>query len=124
MVFDVFMKQIRRLSYNSIFEAKKWANRRIGNLIKDLRKDNLWQPIFENLSEEQRTLALPFKGTYHDVVGKNIQDLVEKTYDFETTLWFTEDDEAENKLKNLAKSLGKVTMCYNILRYSFELLKG
>ncbi len=131
LVVEVFLKQIRRLQYEKIYENDNYTYRRISVLIKQLTKND-----FElRRKREQRSNKKKYyfeldecpaelKGTYEDIVGRTENDLgsiVDKAAVFGTTLWFTPKDQVNNILDKLIIT-GQASTCFSILTYLIELI--
>ena len=111
MVQEVFLKQVRRLKYKSIYEDKLYENRRISNLIKELTRQD-WEKSndYQNLNNIDPML----RGSHKSVIGRRLDNLANEASSFGTTLWFTEQDKLDDKLNKLV-ALGQATMCFNIM---------
>ena len=117
MVNEIFLKQVRRLKYSSIYEDPHYENRRISNLIKELTpKDWHKTSSYRELKKVDKVL----KGNYNQVVGNNIRKLSLEAASFGTTLWFTEEDKLADILNKLV-ALGQITMCFNLMVYITKL---
>jgi hypothetical protein len=123
LLLNVFLKVVRRLNYNLVYNDERWQYRRIGNLIHRLRRDNyetLGRRTSDERSSDVRTQNL-FTGDYATDVGENIRRVAEAASDFGTTLWFTPEDELGGTLDKLVAT-GQFTMCYNLIEYLENLL--
>ena len=120
LVRNVFMKVIRKHNYSNLYKDERYNYRRISCLIKELTRDdynrkNKWTPKksveinYENLSEN-------LKGNYNEIIGLKIEQIVKTVSDFETTLWFTDENHNDQILRNLVVT-GQLTMCFNLLDY-------
>lgn len=111
MVQDLFLKQVRRLKYNSIYDDPLYKNKRIANLIKELTEDD-WSKSndFQDLGDIDELL----KGDYHKVMGEKLPEIVNAASSFGTTLWFTDEDKVKDMLDSLIVT-GQATMCFNLM---------
>jgi predicted acylesterase/phospholipase RssA len=114
LLTSVFLKVVRRLNYNRLYEDDVYQFRRFSTLIKCLTRDNLVKGI-----NETRKAGF-FTGDYDTDIGHEIQQVVEEASAFGTTLWFTEQQLLDNVLKKLVAT-GQVTMCYNMILYIEQL---
>ena len=105
LVTIVFMKHIRRLNYRSIYENKKWLNRRIMNGIYKLRAGEKW----EEYVKEGR---LPEWLIPSELIQKNSS----RAAAMGTTLWFTDNDKG-NHIPEALVAAGQYTICWNLLSY-------
>jgi hypothetical protein len=119
LLSDVFLKHVRRLNYNSIYQDPRWLYKRISNFIYELTEYDF---------KAKRGLALPGGETSYLFLadpelkdpGNNIKDTAYIAAKMETTLWFTKDDDNENTLDHII-ACGHFTTCYNLLMYLTEL---
>lgn len=125
LLMDVFLKVVRRLNYGDLYNDERFTYRRMSNLIKELTKADFERRIHQGRPETKDSKKYASNssliGTYDDVVGPEIQKLVEEASNFGTTLWFTDDNQLDNMLDKLLAT-GRVTMCYNLLDYLEQLL--
>lgn len=105
LVTIVFMKHIRRLNYRSIYENKKWMNRRIMNGIYELRAGEKWE-------EDIKKGRLPKWLAPCESIQKNSS----RVADMETTLWFTDSDKC-NHIPEALIAAGQYTICWKLLSY-------
>jgi predicted acylesterase/phospholipase RssA len=106
LLSDVFLKIIRRLNYNRLYENANYQYRRATTLIKELTQKD-WESKHPQLS-------------YQLQIGPKIKAVVEEAAQFGTTLWFTEEEKLGELLKKLVVT-GEITMCYNIKAYLEEI---
>jgi len=122
LLMDVFLKVVRRLNYSILYENEQYKYRRVANLIKELtqkdfeasreREKNNWRnPPDPNFLKNSK-----LRGDYKKVIGEEIQDIIEYSSSFGTTLWFEDSYKLNDMLDNLVAS-GQFTMCYNMLEY-------
>ncbi|WP_422083495.1 patatin-like phospholipase family protein [Ulvibacterium sp.] len=115
----IFLKQIRRLHYERLYENKKYENRRATCVVRQLTKEDFEFKRSKNLDNlDFLSEHIPdFKEkTFEKIVGEKIASYTEKAADFGTTLWFTEEDKVEEQLKCLIIS-GQITCCHSLLIY-------
>lgn len=122
---DVFLKVIRRHHYKFLYKDKNYAFRRITSLIKELTKEDFLAKNKGTKSDgdivEESSKSSILSGTYDEVIGEKIQNLVEEASKFGTTLWFTEKEKNIEMLKKLVAT-GEVTMCYNMVEHLYSLI--
>ncbi len=125
LMSTVFLKVIRRLNYASLYENDLYQYRRISNLIMEMTEKDYKaraERKQENRDDSNKSSAKsPLSGTYEEVVGLNIQKIAEEAAGFGTTLWFTGQDELDDKLDKLIAT-GQFTLCHNILEYLEDLM--
>lgn len=114
MVTEVFMKQVRRLIYERVYEDDSWENRRISNFIYELRKEDHQKNMIQKSWLHEKALREP---------GENIMTVAEKAASMETTLWFTEQDGKEKMMDHLI-ACGQFTICFNLLEYIYKLRRS
>jgi predicted acylesterase/phospholipase RssA len=115
LLSSVFLKVVRRLNYNRLYEEEIYKYRRLSTLIKCLTRDNL---TGTNSGTKERKGF--FSGDYDADIGPAIQAVVEEAAAFGTTLWFTEQEKLNNVLKKLVAT-GQITLCYNLILYLEQL---
>lgn len=101
----VFMKHIRRLSYNNMYNDERWTNRLIMNAIYELRPGEKWQSKYEDgkLVEWMKPSEL-------------IQQTSSKAANMATTLWFTDEDKTAG-VPDALIAAGQYTICWNLIEY-------
>lgn len=102
MNYSIFTNQISRLLMQKIWGDPKWKNKRIKNAIYDLMKDS---DKMKNMLNSDCLMS-----------SLQIQNIVRKTSSMKTTLWFTDDDLNDNRIKDLI-ACGQFTVCWNLLDY-------
>ena len=117
MAMDIFLKQVRRLKYNQIYNDNLYTNRKISNLIKELTEKD-WKKSRE--FQQFPNLDPSLMGDYSEAIGGNLKSVCEEAASFGTTLWFTPEDKDQDKLDKLVAS-GQATMCFNIIDYIIKL---
>lgn len=116
LIPTIFLKQIRRLQYNSIYNDDTYEYRRMGCLIKELTRIDFDKKL-RNDYQKIAPFLKDFKGdSYRAIMGNNIKKYIDAAAKFGTTLWFTDQDKLEEQLKCLVIS-GQITCCQNLLIY-------
>ena len=98
MVSDVFLKRIRRLSLNSLYDSQEWNYRFKSNYIYTLEKEET------DLSPE-------------------MEKAIAAANNMPTTLWFTETEVKNNVLNDLI-ACGQFTQCKNLITYLDRIIDG
>ena len=98
MVSDVFLKRIRRLSLNSLYDSPEWNYRFKSNYIYTLEKEET------DLSPE-------------------MENAIAAANNMPTTLWFTETEVKNNVLNDLI-ACGQFTQCKNLITYLDRIIDG
>lgn len=133
MVNDIFLKQIRRLTYYKIYQNEDWEYRRFSNLVYKLRP--------KQISRAKEDFQMPGEAESDGLKrpqfpSEAVQTIAENASNMGTTLWFTPQDrgwEPEppgkdgkvpekhgDRLKDLVTN-GQFTICLNLLEYLLEL---
>lgn len=99
---SVFMKPIRQMRYNALYESSNWKNRLISNNVSELSTKGSWiwkknLPDYLKPSEVMRINS-------------------DKASSMGTTLWFTES-EREKGIPEALFTCGQYTICMNLLEY-------
>jgi predicted acylesterase/phospholipase RssA len=115
LLSSVFLKVVRRLNYNRLYEEETYRYRRISTLIKCLTRDNL-----AGANSGAKDKKGFFTGNYDADIGPAIEAVVDEAGAFGTTLWFTEQEKLDNVLKKLVAT-GQMTLCYNLILYLEQL---
>lgn len=131
LLTSVFLKVVRRLNYNRLYENVDYKYCRFSSLIKCLTRHNLGADMADVTSTPGASIFTApaanskkhsfFKGNYSEDIGPEIQLVVEEAAAFGTTLWFTEQEKMDEVLKKLVAS-GQITMCYNLILYLEQLM--
>lgn len=122
LLADVFLKVVRRLNYNALYEDHRYTYRRISNLVQELTRYDFESKRARAKSPgKPRNPDSPLNGGYETVVGSNISAVVEDAAGFGTTLWFTDYDQLHRMLDKLVAT-GQITMCYNMIEYLEKLI--
>jgi len=124
LLVSVFLKVVRRLNYDKLYEDRRYTYRRISNLINELTRKDFEKKVAQQTASMQSAepkVNIFFKGPYKEVVKDAIQAVAEEAADFGTTLWFTDQQKLDNALSKLVAT-GQFTMCYNLIKYLENLL--
>lgn len=112
MTNDVFLKHIRRLNYQTIFNDEKWTNRRMMNAIYELR------------TEEKRIATKVKNGKLPEYLLPTalLQNVASKASKMGTTLWFKKDElhrtpESPYNMLDAIIACGQFTVCWNLLEH-------
>lgn len=98
MVSDVFLRRIRRLSLESLYNSDNWNYRFKSNYIYKLDDDKL-------------------------ELKQDMKDIIKAANTMPTTLWFTET-ERKNKVLDSLITCGQFTQCYNLKLYLEKIMEG
>lgn len=105
MSSEVFLKRLRQMSYNSLFNDEAWKNRLVSSRIYELRPNERWQSMSRN-----RTLP------EYLAPSEAIQQNSARAANMGTTLWFT-PEEKDAGMPQVLMACGQYTTCYNLLTY-------
>lgn len=125
LMSTIFLKIIRRQNYYKLYENDPYQYRRVSNLIMEMtERDYLNRAIRSSqnikIKKDSSNTSI-LTGSYEEAIGPNIKKIAEEAAGFGTTLWFTDQDQLEDKLDKLI-STGQFTLCHNILEYLEELI--
>lgn len=111
LVGDLFLKQIRRIQYNGLFDQPILRDRAIACLVYEFSKahesrrlknlasrDAGWWPMMKNI-------LMP---------SPELQKMVDEARVMGTTLWFSKEDEQK---KDQLIATGQVTTCYSLIKH-------
>ena len=105
---SIFMKPIRQMRYNALYENAIWKNRLLSNNVNELSSKGSWR----------------WKKNYPDYL-KPSQAIIEnsdRASSMGTTLWFTKDDR-EKEIPEALFTCGQYSICMNLLEYIEKLKK-
>lgn len=108
MNYGIFTNQISRLLMQKIRENPAWTNRRIENAIYDLKQESVKTKDAGNLDYLMPSIQ--------------IQEVAKKASSMKTTIWFSNEDLVENRIKDLI-ACGQFTLCWNLLRHLDKIQK-
>ena len=121
LISEIFLKQIRRLHYNRIYDNNDYEFKRVSCLVKELTPVDFKKKLSRDYKPISKYIP-EFKGsTYTKIIGNKIKPYVNDAAEFGTTLWFTDKDKLEKQLKALIIS-GQITCCQNLLIYLSKLI--
>lgn len=115
MSSQIFLKRMRQLNYDVLYENPAWNNRRITTTVYELRPEEDWQSRLADPDGKRKRkdeMELPAYLAPSDAVQQNSV----RAANMGTTLWFTAEDKAAGLPQALLAS-GQYTMCYNLLDY-------
>ncbi|GAB5399558.1 MAG: hypothetical protein Aureis2KO_11430 [Aureisphaera sp.] len=104
MINDVFLKQIRRLNYNVLYNEENFDNKRITSTVYQLNGE---KTPYGNNSFNKKITPTPSKELTKTAL------IASQT---PTTLWWDEKDKEANRMDSLI-ACGQFTTCYNLLDY-------
>ena len=109
MSSTVFLKRIRKLSYETLYNDPDWRNRMITNTIYELRTDEKWASRMKNgtIPEYLKPSEAMQKNSY-------------QAANMGTTLWFMDEDKAMG-VPEAILAAGQYTICYNLLDYIYKI---
>lgn len=99
---SVFMKPIRQMRYNALYNDARWKNRLLSNNVSELSTNGSWHSK-KNFPEYLKP-------------SESMQANSDLASTFGTTLWFTDDDKAKGVPEALFAA-GQYTICMNLLEY-------
>lgn len=106
---DVFMRQIRRLTYQLFYGNRRWMHRRVTTLIYELSTN--YYPI---------TKARNSAWSPNPPPSLAMQEVAETARKMPTTLWF-DTTQVEAQTRDRIIATGQFTTCYNLLKYIHDL---
>ena len=112
---EVFLKRMRQLNYQVLYENPAWENRRITSTVYELRPEEKWEDRLSN-SEGKRKDKNEMELPQYLAPSEAIQQNSTLAASMGTTLWFTSKDKAAGKPQALLAA-GQYTMCFNLLDY-------
>ncbi len=121
---NVFMKHIRTLNYDTIYDDERWENRRIMNALYELGNGQNWvknlKPTKEDKDEdftkekERRMRQM--------TPSENIIKNTDNSTSMATTLWWSDEDKDMGRPDALVAA-GQYNICWNLLEYIYRLPK-
>lgn len=102
LLMEVFLKVVRRLNYNVLYQDEQYAYKRIDNRIKELTEEDFLKRHADK--------------DYAEEVGPEMKAVAEAAAKCGTSLWFTDTQVLDETLKKLVAS-GEFTMCFNMKIY-------
>lgn len=118
---DVFLMQIRRLSYQALFEDSRWRHRRIASLVYELSAG--YYPWTEaRLKKNPRDWKFVLENRL--IPSEKIRQTAESARTMATTLWFeTRSGHSANQQRDDIIATGQFTLCYSLILYLHRLEK-
>lgn len=120
LLLDVFLKVVRRLNYNILYDDDSLHFRRVSTLINALTEEDYNNRLSRPIDKTEKTPSVLdnsiLGGSYADTVGPEIKKVAEDAASFGTTLWFTEEDQLGDRLSALVAT-GQFTLCYSLIEY-------
>jgi hypothetical protein len=121
LVADVYLKQIRRLTINSLYEnsksGEKWRMHAIANLIYELSSRNTGR--FSECKDLKDTEGNPIDLS----PSSSITQCADLAWEMDTTLWFDEYHVREGRREAIIAA-GQFTTCFNLINYICRLEKN
>lgn len=108
MVYDIFLKQIRRLNYEILYEDPSLEHKLITSTVYEL---NGQKSVYKNTSISKEVKEPP---------SKALQQAALIASETPTTLWWDKTDIKVKRMDNLI-ACGQFTTCYNLIKYVAEL---
>jgi predicted acylesterase/phospholipase RssA len=102
LLMEVFLKVVRRLNYNVLYQDEQYAYKRIDNRIKELTEEDFLKRHADK--------------DYAEEVSPKMKAVAEEAAQCGTSLWFTDTQVLDETLKKLVAS-GEFTMCFNMKIY-------
>ena len=118
MTSEVFLNQLRRKNYDSIYKDSMWQNRRITNVIYELSPRAEEKQGKKKIKREWEQAGTPVELKPSDAIQHNSKQAASMG----TTLWFTHEDKAARTPQALLAA-GQYNMCYNLLDYILKIEK-
>ncbi len=115
MSSQVFLKRMRQLNYDVLYDNPAWQNRRICTTVYELRPEEKWHDRLPNEKGKRKNkneMELPAYLAPSDAVQQNS----DRAASMGTTLWFTDKDKAAG-IPQALMACGQYTMCFNLLDY-------
>ena len=105
MSSDVFLKHLRKMNYETLYNDEQWHNRTLTTTVYELREGERWDSMRRN-------------GTLSEYLAPSdaMQENSKLAAGMGTTLWFTAADK-EKGMPQAIMADGQYTMCYNLLEY-------
>jgi len=105
MSSDVFLKHLRKMNYETLYNDEQWHNRTLTTTVYELREGERWDSMRRN-------------GTLSEYLAPSdaMQENSKLAASMGTTLWFTAADK-EKGMPQAIMADGQYTMCYNLLEY-------
>ena len=108
MTSDIFMKQIRRLVYDSVYDFSNGQNRYSQ---KDYNNKIISNLIFTLIKSETERKGIE--------ISQALKDTCSDAFTMDTTLWFSDDQKSKSHVRKLDKLIisGQATICYRMRKH-------
>lgn len=119
MVSDVFMKQLRRFSYDKVYNDDNWKVRVVSNTIYELTESEV---KLRNNDKNKKILNEKILNP-----STILQHVAEKAFSMGTTLWFTPEqltnnNDLKHNMPDIIIACGQFTICFNLIEYIEKIL--
>ena len=118
MSSEVFLNQLRRKSYDTVYNDNRWHNRRITSTIYELSPSKEKREGKKKVTRKWEYQDFPSELKPSEAIKSNSK----LAASMGTTLWFTPEDKAAGKPQALMAS-GQYNICYNLLDYIYKIEK-
>ena len=115
MSSEVFMKRMRQLNYDVLYENPAWENRRLSTTVYELRPDERWCKRLPD-SKGKRIIKDENELPAYLVPSDAMQQNSAQAATMGSTLWFTAED-VKTGMPQALMACGQYTMCFNLLDY-------
>ena len=105
MVNVIMMGQIKKSSYQVLFNSTQWKNRIMLNSLSILSTKGRWNRVLQKRNEEDKRLK----------PSRAIRQNSDKANQMKTTLWFS-DEEIRTRMPEAILACGQYTVCWNLLQ--------
>lgn len=99
------MGQIKKSSYQVLFNSTQWKNRIMLNSLSILSTKGRWNRVLQKRNEEDKRLK----------PSRAIRQNSDKANQMKTTLWFS-DEEIRTRMPEAILACGQYTVCWNLLQ--------
>ena len=108
MTSDIFMKQIRRLVYDTVYDFSNGKNQYTQKDYNDKIISNL---IFTLIKSETQKKGIE--------ISQELKDICSDAFTMDTTLWFSDDPKSKSHIRKLDKLIisGQATICYRMRKH-------
>ena len=123
MSSEVFLKRMRQMNYDVLYEDSAWENRRITSTVYELRPEERWENRLSKNNTKLRKRNEAFILPQYLAPNEAIQQTSKLAASMGTTLWFTPEDKAKG-IPQALLACGQYTMCFNLLEYLEKIEKN
>lgn len=119
---DVFMKHIRSLNYDTIYEDPRWENRRIMNALYELGTGQNWTKHLKPTKDDKDEIIIKVKEQRVQQMTPSEKIIInsDNSTSMATTLWWSDADRKLGKPESLIAA-GQYNICWNLLEYIYRL---